>query len=73
METQLSGPSSQRKLDELNGSIGVLARCLEVATIFDVATRFNLDLAIISRAVRKIEEGRLESKELQERIEVVSD
>lgn len=68
-EKELASPSRKRKPAELRGVIGWLARQLEVASLSDVAIRFNRDLATVSRAVRNIEEQQLKSKELKKRLE----
>ncbi len=68
-EVDLVNPGRQRRKAEIRGIIGWLARRLEAATLSEAALYFNRDLATMSRAVRRIEDGCSRSGDTQKHLD----
>ena len=69
---ELSKPGRQRKLSEARGLIAWFVVDKKSATLTSVAKIFGRDLSALSVAVRQIEEGKVESKALRDKLRLIN-
>ncbi len=70
-EKELSKPGRQRKLSEARGLIAWFVVDKRSATLASVAKKSERDLSALSVAVKKIEEGKVESKALRDKLRLI--
>ena len=70
-EKELSKPGRQRKLSEARGLIAWFVVNKRSATLTSIAKIFERDLSALSVAVRKIEEGKVTSKALRDKLRLI--
>ena len=70
-EKELSKPGRQRKVSEARGLVAWFVINKKSATLTSVAKTFQRDLSALSAAARRIEEGRVESKTLRDKLRLI--